>query len=307
MKNRRNVSFPTKLLSNHHYLNEVSVEGKKTRKFHFHIGWYDLYAGQIIRTGNCITLLSNPYSLTVDTFWNIHYFEDITKFIFWTFNNSFRLKLIDQIALLPVSTIKHCLTLLDENFTPFDENRSANADEELQWCYQKNNYLKNDKAFRLMYQLDKENRTAIKEALERRTAGQSTETIHPTDEQQPSEPSFLDLLRPMNDSSHETLYFIARKTEEAEFPHNLFQPVPKLTNGKNPYGLNGSMAAMIDFFYQHNYFKKGCTPEQIFRAYFAYSGNEPGKRSTFFSEFRDDNNFIKYSDKLKALKIQKLP
>jgi hypothetical protein len=44
MKGRIKVSFPTKILSNRHYLNEVPVEGKVTSKFNFMIGWYDLYA-----------------------------------------------------------------------------------------------------------------------------------------------------------------------------------------------------------------------------------------------------------------------
>ena len=75
----------------------------------------------------------------------------------------------------------------------------------------------------------------------------------------------------MNGNPKETLQFIKQKTEEAGF--NLFSPVPRLENGKNPYGLNGCMATMIDYFYQLNYFKKEYTLEQIFKAYLQYSGN----------------------------------
>lgn len=98
-----------------------------------------------------------------------------------------------------------------------------------------------------------------------------------------------------------------QKAEEAGFEFNLFSPVPRLENGKNPYGLNGCMAAMIDYFYQLNYFKKEYTLEQIFKAYLQYSGNSIGKLKTFLSEFRNDNSFINHVEKLKALKIKKLP
>lgn len=66
------------------------------------------------------------------------------------------------------------------------------------------------------------------------------------------------------------------------------------------------MGAMIDFFYQLNYFKKEYNLEEILKAYLRYSGNSIGKLKTFMSEFRQDKSFIKYTDKLKALKIEKL-
>ena len=97
------VSIPTKYLSNKNYLSEVPVEGKKSGKFYFRFAIYELYVAQIIRAGNCITLLSNPLEISRDNFWNTHYFEDLTKYIFWTFNKSF----------LPVLMIKskHCRLL----------------------------------------------------------------------------------------------------------------------------------------------------------------------------------------------------
>ena len=58
------VGFATKFLSNRNYIKEVSVEGKTTNKFNFSIGFYDQYAAQILRSGNCITLLSNKITIT---------------------------------------------------------------------------------------------------------------------------------------------------------------------------------------------------------------------------------------------------
>ena len=79
MEKKRKVGFAAKLLSNHHYLNEVSVEGKESSRFNFNIAYYDHYAAQIIRAGNCISLLTTKFAITEDSFWNIIYFDDLTK------------------------------------------------------------------------------------------------------------------------------------------------------------------------------------------------------------------------------------
>ena len=84
MTEKRKIGFLTKYLSNRHYISEVSVEGKQSSKFHFTTGYYDRYVNQIIRTGNCITLLSTKISITEEVFWNINYFEDIVKYVFCT-------------------------------------------------------------------------------------------------------------------------------------------------------------------------------------------------------------------------------
>ena len=118
--------------------------------------------------------------------------------------------------------------------------------------------------------------------------------------------SFLNMLEPISGSPEETYTCHLLGRREAGFEFNLFSPVPRLENGKNPYGLNGCMAAMIDHFYQLRYFKKDYTLEQIFKAYLMCSGNSIGKLKTFISEFRYDNSFIKHAGMLKKLKIRKL-
>ena len=55
---KRKVDLAAKLLSSHDYLNEVPVEGEESGRFNFNIAYYDLYATQTIRAGNCITLLT---------------------------------------------------------------------------------------------------------------------------------------------------------------------------------------------------------------------------------------------------------
>lgn len=104
MKNRRNVSFPTRLLSNRHYLNEVSVEGKKTRKFHFHTprdeNWSEIVKENPTKFNQALNLFidlidNNLFKLSEIgisvneiTFWHMYEFEqqcniefgpDITK------------------------------------------------------------------------------------------------------------------------------------------------------------------------------------------------------------------------------------
>ena len=59
MGKKGKVGFAAMLLSNHYFLNEISVEGKTTSKFNFRIAHYDQYAAQIIRTGNRITLINH--------------------------------------------------------------------------------------------------------------------------------------------------------------------------------------------------------------------------------------------------------
>ena len=312
MEKRPKVGFATKVLSNHHYLNEVSVEGKKCSKFHFIIGRYDLYVPQIIRTGNCITLLSNPIPITRTSFWNPNHFEDMVKYAFWTFNQSFRLVLLEEMDTLNQAVIRRCVQLMEQHVKPYDESLDGTSDEELQWCFVKNGFLQKDPKFEQMYALDQENRATIKEALARKHASfESTEVDGDikTKEISITEKKivrFPDTLRPLKTDPSETLDFIIAKVEEANFDFPLFNRIEKLPNGKNPYGLNGAIAAMIDLFYQLNYFKKEYQLEDIFKAYSAFTGNHIAKLKNFISEFRQDNSYLKHFDKLKQLKINKL-
>jgi hypothetical protein len=306
------VGFATKFLSNHNYIKEVSVEGKTSPKFHFNFALYDHYAAQIIRSGNCITLLSNNISITKENFWNTNYFEDLTRYVFWTFNKSFLLTLLENIDILNASVITRCQQLLLDNFTPYDTKLEEQADEEVQWCLVKNEHIKKNDKFKQMYLLDKENRTEILKALTEKIA--SLKSVHnitkPAEEEitaiEAKPRSFLDLLKPINNDPLQTVSFLKDKLDAAGFEFNLFTKIDKLPNGKNPYGLNGAIAAMIDFFYQYDYFKKEHSLEEIFKAYSSYTGNSIAKLKTFLSEFRQDNSYMKHFEKLKKLKINKL-
>ncbi len=83
----------------------------------------------------------------------------------------------------------------------------------------------------------------------------------------------MEILNPINGSAEETLCFIKLKISEANFEFNIFSLVERFPNGKNQYGLNGCIAAAIDFFYQLGYFKSDYNLEQIFKAYSSHTGN----------------------------------
>lgn len=305
MRRPPKVAFPTKLLSNRYYLSEVPVDGKISNKFHFVIGWYDLYANQIIRTGNCITLLSTPYAITADTFWNANHFEDISKYVFWTFNDSFQKNLIQQLALIPDSVIARCNDLLAQFATPYNEADYTNPDEELQWCFVKNASLKKSGKYELMYSRDQENRMAIKSALadfiDRSPAEQNSITVV-----NENAPSFLSMLVHNNGSQLAALNYINEKVKASGCKFEIFRSIKKSKGNRNPYGFNGCVAAVIDHFYQLNYFVSTYSLEDIFQAYFEYTGNSIAKFSTFMSEFRQDNSYLKHMEMLKQLNINRL-
>lgn len=310
MAAKKKIGFFTKVLSHRKYLNEVPVEGKTTPFFFFHLKYFDKYASQIIRTGNCITLLSNKMAITIDNFFNTVHFENIVRFVFWTFNKSFLLKLEDKVQSLTDKDLFRCAELLEENLDPYtiDEDET---DEELLFCDLKLKYLRTDQAYSRMFSLDQQNRAAVLLAIKNQIALLPSSVLQDSR----SEPAnngtsiplpFLEIVKPINGNPEATLQLIKTKMEEAGFDCDLFVSIKKLPNGKNPYGLNGRIAAMIDFFYQNNYFKKEYSLEQIFLAYFHFSGNNIGKFKVFLSEFREDNYYLKYFGLLKSLKINKM-
>lgn len=173
------VSYATKLLSNYFYLNEVPLDAITTCKFNKYMGIYDQYVMQIVRNGNCITFLSNTLELSDDSFWNINYFEELTKYVFWTFNKSFLFQLIEKVQHLKISVIEHCIELLQQNLAPYNEPLDSCQDEELIWCYIKNERLKADSRFIMVYSLDEHNRKTLLQALENSIAEHPEITLFP--------------------------------------------------------------------------------------------------------------------------------
>ena len=233
MSKQMKVGFATKILSNRNYIKEVSVEGKTTNKFNFSIGFYDQYASQIIRIGNCITLLSNDITINKDNFWNPNYFEDLTRYVFWTFNKSFLFTLTEATDTLSPSIIKRCALVLLKNLIPYSNKLEETSDEELHWCLVKNQNFKEDPKFQQMYLLDRENRMALMAALSAKITSFDTQekalpkTSGETLTTEPSVASFLDVLKPLNNNPNETLHYMVSKLEEAKFELKLLSKVDK--------------------------------------------------------------------------------
>ena len=109
----------------------------------------------------CITLLSSPPTFSLESFKNSNLFEDIAKYVFWTFNEGYRLQIMEHLSGFSDVELQGCQNLLHNNFIPYEGIGEDNSDEELVWCTVKNNNLKGDQKFALMYRKDKENRQAI--------------------------------------------------------------------------------------------------------------------------------------------------
>ena len=134
MARQQKISLATKFQSNRHYLNEVPVEGKGVATFQFRVGNYDLYAAQIIRDWEQHYPAKHGFAITEESFWNTNHFEDFAKYVFWTFNQSFLLKLLDQVETKKLSVLHRCRDLLNEYPIAYPEPMPEGADDELRFC-----------------------------------------------------------------------------------------------------------------------------------------------------------------------------
>jgi hypothetical protein len=305
---KRKIHWPTKIISNRNYIKEVSIDDKVTNTFNFKTGYYDLYAAQIIRAGNCITLLSSPPTFSLNTFKNSNLFEDIAKYVFWTFNESYRLQLIEHLSEFSDVELQRCQSLLHNNFIPYDGIGEDNPDEELVWCMVKNNHLKIDPKFESMYQKDRENREAILKEMNKLielSDINNNETASAIDQEPTKQAGFLDMIIPLNGSIENTLNYIESKIIEARFPHNIFHTISKSKKGANKTGLNSEIAAMVNVFQHKGYFKREFTFKDIFKSFGIYTKNQAGKDYDY-SFFVQDYNYKKYLEDLQSLEINNM-
>lgn len=293
------------------YINEVSIDGKKTSRFNFRVGYYDLYIAQVMRAGNCLTLLSSPINFSIENFSNTNLLEDMVKYVFWTFNENFLMQAIHYLPKLTQSELQTLQQFLEKNLSAFTSIDEKIADEELIWCLVKNGRLKADPKFATMYQKDEENRKAFLEAITGRIniAAPTIEmqNIHAVSEKTFSglPVTFLDMLHPLNGDAENTLAYIQYKIREAQFPHNIFIQLAKDRKGRNPIGVNSEIAAMIDCFRKKGYFKPDFTFKDIFKAFGIYSKNSAGKEYDF-TFFEDDYRYERYTEMLRSIEIEQL-
>jgi hypothetical protein len=123
---------------------------------------------KIIRTGSCITLLSDFVPIEDQTFFRLLYFEDYAKNAFWTFNDKLILDLSGNMLLLNDDNIISCVEVLRTYPHAFDEKLDTGVDQEISYCYRKFASLRSDKKFDQMFILDLDNRKVVLDLLEKR-------------------------------------------------------------------------------------------------------------------------------------------
>jgi len=310
IESKTKISFFYKFLSSKFYLTEIPVENKRTILLHWFF-WrsHSKDTMKIIRTGSCITLLSDFVPIEAKTFFRMLYFEDYAKYAFWTFNDNFIIDLSRNVLLISEDNIKSCVEVLRLYSMAYDERLNTGVDYELSFCYRKIASLKKDKRFDQMFALDLHNRKTVMELLEKRLVEKSEENKNdlssiesePTNHE-PEEISFLEMLIPVNGSKENTLSYIESKIIEARFPHNIFHTIKKTKKGANQTGLNSEIAAMVNVFQDKGYFKKEFTFKEIYKSFGIYTKNKSGKDYDY-SFFVEDYHFKKYLEYLEPLEI----
>ena len=224
-----------------------------------------------------------------------------------------QLQLMEHLSNFSDIELQRCQNLLNKNFIPYDEIGEDNPDEELVWCMVKNNHLKADPKFELMYRKDRQSRQAILNEINKlveqsdakKTEMVSFEILSAIDNKPKKQLGFLDMIIPVNGSIENTLSYIESKIMEARFPHNIFHTISKTKKGANQTGLNSEIAAMVNVFQDNGYFKQEFTFKDIFKSFGVYTKNQAGKDYDY-SFFVQDHNFKKYLENLKSLKINKI-
>ncbi|HEY5390480.1 MAG TPA: hypothetical protein VIJ57_00090 [Hanamia sp.] len=266
---------------------------------------------KIIRTGSCITLLSDFVPIEAKTFFRMLYFEGYAKYVFWTFNKNFIFDLSRNILLINEDNIKSCIEMLRLYPKSYDEKLNNGEDSEISFSFRKILSLKKDKKFDQMFTLDVNNRKTVLRLLEERMDEMKKDEENEKDlssietepgNHEPEEISFLDMIIPVNGNIENTLSYIESKIIEARFPHNIFHTIRKTKKGANQTGLNSEIAAMVIVFQEKGYFKKEFTFKEIYKSFGIYTQNKSGKDYDY-SFFVEDYHFKKYLEYLESLEI----
>src|SRR5450432_2670939 len=109
-KSKTKISFFYKYLSSKFYLTEIPVENKRTLLLHWFF-WRSLAKDtmKIIRTGSCITLLSDFVPIEAKSFFRMLYFEEYAQYAFWNFNDNFIIDLSRNVLLIDDDNIDSCI------------------------------------------------------------------------------------------------------------------------------------------------------------------------------------------------------
>jgi len=76
------VALATKFYQTATILRKFQLKEKLQISSILAFGYYDQYAARIIRSRNCITLLSNELTINKETFWHPNYFQGHNRICF---------------------------------------------------------------------------------------------------------------------------------------------------------------------------------------------------------------------------------
>jgi hypothetical protein len=308
------IGFFYKFLSSKFYLTEVPIENKKTKLPHWLIlGSIAKNAMKIIRSGCCITLLSDYVPIEARTFFRLLYFEDYAKYVFWTFNDNFLIDLSGNVLLIDHDKIDSCIEILRLYPVAYDEKLNTNVDGEISYCFRKIISLKKDKKFDQMFALDLQNREAVLDLLEKRMKQIKTGDdkqqekklnleVAKTSNHPPSKVPFLDMITPLKGNKEETLQFIKEAVLLAG-AKDLFITVKLNKGDRNPKGFYGKIWAMITFFYERGYFNNDFEKLEILDAYLNEWKNNIPENKKYENILKRGYDYTDLLNRLKKLRI----
>jgi hypothetical protein len=330
-----NVDLPTKINSGiRNYFYDVSVEGQVVQKKRWLGIWPqgDMeFASKVVERGNILSFIEFEHSIDKDNFWNHSIYAQLVLSKFWTFNQLFKSKLIAKIHEFTYDEALAYYKELDANFYPYCSIQIMRGGE-YEWArIKKYPNLTRKNSFRAVSEYDYKNRLAIKLGLkshclnlvrskkyatrECRLAKERTNELPIKKETNknsskeavyPSRISFIDMLKPVDSNSETTLNIIKSSLNLAKAKRNIFSPPVMTLNEKKPKGFNGTVGAMVFFFFEFQFFKDQYSKEDIIEAFLFDYDVEIPKYKGNFDFFNSDYYYNEIIKRLKKLKINKL-
>ncbi len=298
------TSIVTRL--NNRYITEINIHDAGKNDHRGIIDNIPVFIDKTLRRGNAISFTDTDYQLSENRFWDIEFFEDYCKNIFFCFKPGFTQKLIRSLQGISNTDLSYFQQTLSKHPTPYMDAVDHPTDPYLHFIGKKLTSLNRKNILAEVIRLDKENRRQLLSALQQQTIGFQKPAEH-TEAFASVQTSFTNLLKSLNDSPNNTKLFIQQQLTKAGIPFELFipKPVVKTSTNKNPDGFNGAVAAMITVFKELGYFKDGISFPEILDAFLTKTGNSIGKLNNFKRNYLADNYYLRYKESLEDLALKK--
>lgn len=330
-----NVNLQTRLNSGlRNYFYAVSVENQIVPKKRWFGIWPESdieFASKVIQKGNILSLVEFEYSIDKDSFWDQAIYSRLVLGTFWTFNAVFRFKLVSSIHEFGYEEALVYYKELDLNFYPYQSVPIIRGGE-YEWArLKKYPIAAQTEDLKRVFEYDYRSRLAVKLALKSHCLYllRSRQRVipvtplpdldkMPADENPglpalmnvtqslPARRSFLEMLKPIDTGPAITLGIIKSSLELAKAPRNIFSPPILTLAEKKPKGFNGTVGAMVSFFFELKFFNDQFSKEDIVEAFLADYKIEIPKYKGNFNFFDNDYYYNDLIKRLKKLKISPL-